>query len=311
MARLGKGKPMHKQAQSLLAKHLDLSSRHRAKQALGIKGAQPTGKIHSLRTFETYSSALTQAGRWARQTHALKHLKSLTPQHAQSYLEQRASEGLSQKSLNNARVALGFIVGKENLSKVHAQNPEPQFRGRAYSSVQVEMVASAQNEKNALATRVAYAAGLRARELFTLRPVAEAHASGHRDWSQERFAGREGELYVVVGKGGLHREVMLPKELVVQLEALRLPEPKSVTDRGTHVEQYYEIGAGNAWSQSFSKASSRELGWSTGAHGLRHAYAQERMRELQAAHVGYLEARGIVSQELGHFRPEITETYLG
>jgi integrase len=104
---------------------------------------------------------------------------------------------------------------------------------------------------------------------------------------------------------------MIPTELAHQLETQRLAEPKTVTDRGTHVVQYYDIGAGNAWSLSFSRASTRELGWSTGAHGLRHAYAQERMRELQATGVGYLEARGIVSQELGHFRPEITETYLG
>ena len=45
------------------------------------------------------------------------------------------------------------------------------------------------------------------------------------------------------------------------------------------------------------------------AHGARHAYAQERMRELQRMllRAGALET---VSQELGHFRPEIAETYL-
>jgi hypothetical protein len=92
VARFGKGKPMDQQASSLLAKHLDLSSRHKAKQELGIKGAQPTGKIHSLRTFQTYSSALTQAGRWAQEHHGIRHLKSLTPTQAQSYLRSPSLE---------------------------------------------------------------------------------------------------------------------------------------------------------------------------------------------------------------------------
>ena len=46
-------------------------------------------------------------------------------------------------------------------------------------------------------------------------------------------------------------------------------------------------------------------------YGVRHGYAQERMRELQ---VGQLLTRDkaleTVSQEMGHFRPEITEAYL-
>ncbi|MGH8490682.1 MAG: hypothetical protein ACREXS_17910 [Gammaproteobacteria bacterium] len=54
----------------------------------------------------------------------------------------------------------------------------------------------------------------------------------------------------------------------------------------------------------------RALGWSTGAHGLRHAYAQERMCELQAHGKSYNLARELVSQELGHFRGDIVEVYL-
>ena len=71
-----------------------------------------------------------------------------------------------------------------------------------------------------------------------------------------------------------------------------------------------DIGGGQRWSNSFSAASERTMGRSTGAHGLRHSYAQERMRELQRT--GMLRDRALetVSQEMGHFRPEITETYL-
>jgi integrase len=71
-----------------------------------------------------------------------------------------------------------------------------------------------------------------------------------------------------------------------------------------------EIGAGKRWSDSFSKASKRALFFSTGAHGLRHSYAEERMREIMEIGFNRLLALKTVSQEMGHFSREITEVYL-
>ena len=41
-----------------------------------------------------------------------------------------------------------------------------------------------------------------------------------------------------------------------------------------------------------------------------HNFAQERMDELQGSGFSYDDALVIVSQEMGHFRGDITETYL-
>jgi len=106
------------------------------------------------------------------------------------------------------------------------------------------------------------------------------------------------------------REVCLPRELAERLEEARLDEPKDVVDRGIEYQTRYDIGGGNAWSASFTRASERELGYSTGAHGLRHSYAQERVDELQGRGFRYPDALATVSQEMGHFRPDITEVYL-
>ena len=116
--------------------------------------------------------------------------------------------------------------------------------------------------------------------------------------------------YTVEGKGGLVREVLIPRELAERLEARRLEAPQRITDRGIHYTPHYDLGAGKAWSQSFTTASERALGWSTGAHGLRHSYVQERMNELQERSMTYRAALSTVSQELGHFREDITEVYL-
>lgn len=181
---------------------------------------------------------------------------------------------------------------------------------RSYTRIQVERIATAQAEHNSLATQLAYIAGLRAHELLTLQPATERQASTHREWSAGRFSGRAGQRYTVAGKGGLVREVLLPHQLAAYLEAKRLADPQPVIDRGVQYTQLYNIGGGRAWSQSFTSASKRELGFSNGGHGLRHSYAQERMEELQRSGMHYDAAKATLAQELGHFDKETTEAYL-
>jgi integrase len=115
--------------------------------------------------------------------------------------------------------------------------------------------------------------------------------------------------YTVHGKGGLIREVRIPIPLAQRLERTRLTEARIVKDRGINYQQLYGIGGGQPWSKSVSAASKGALGWSNGAHGLRHTYAQERMAVLQRQ-LTRKQALAVVSQEMGHFRPEITEVYL-
>jgi integrase len=79
----------------------------------------------------------------------------------------------------------------------------------------------------------------------------------------------------------LVREVLIPNELAQQLEQRKLNEPVTVTDRSIYYQQHYNVAGGKNWSASFSKTSSRVLGWSRGGHGLRHTYAQECMKEIK------------------------------
>ena len=143
--------------------------------------------------------------------------------------------------------------------------------------------------------KISHRSGVRAHELLTIRSADTAQASAHRTWRADRFAEREGVRYIVEGKGGLRREILVDRELAARLETHRLDSPQQVSDRGIFYEQHYDIGGGKSWSQSVSDAADRALGWSNGAHGLRHSYAQERMAELQDAGKIYNEAREIVS----------------
>jgi len=269
------------------------------------------GQIKSIGTARNYKQSLTQCATYLKENR-LGNLAGLSTEVAQKYLEARA-EQVSQKTLDLDRQAIQAHLSTVTKSEVKLERTRSEIDStlstRSYTSEQVAMVSNCQAEKNALSTEIAHAAGLRAHELLTLRPADERAPSGHREWSESRFVGREGVRYTVDGKGGLVREVMIPKELSDRLEDRRI-EATVVTDRGIKYESRYDIGGGRNWSLSFSRASSRELGWSNGAHGLRHSYAQERMNELQSSGRSYSESLGIVSQELGHFRPDITEVYL-
>ncbi len=280
-----------------------------------IARVQRAGALRSVGTQRGYRDALVRAADYARDERIAGGLHTMTRDQAINYLECRA-QLVGQKTLDLDRQATqiflrttGALQASERLPVIKSELDQA-LRSRAYTRAQVELVAQAQQARNSLSTQLAHAAGLRAHELLTLRPIAERQPDP-RPSLPEKFSGREpGVPYTVTGKGGLTREVRIPHSLAAQLEARRLQTPVRATDRGVHYTQHYAVGGGHTWSQSYSSASTRALGWSTGAHGVRHSYAQSRMRELQNLGLMRDAALRIVSQEMGHFRPEITEVYL-
>ena len=285
-----------------------------ARQAASVMKVQQGDTLRSVGTVRNYEQSLTRVAEFLQQN-KLGDLRSLNPEKAISYLEIRG-QSIGQKSLDMEGQAIQTMMHNvtqklaptEKLPVVKSEQAQI-LTSRAYSTQQVEMIAAAQTEKNALSTQIAYAAGLRAHELLTIS-CANEQAADARPALDTKFQCREGVIYTVTGKGGLTRDVLLPANLAIQLESRRLSEARTIVDRGVFYQQRYDLSGGNRWSSSFSTASQRSLGWSAGAHGVRHSYAQERMSELQKSGMTRDAALETVSQEMGHFRPEITETYL-
>ena len=267
--------------------------------------------IGSVSTLKSYQAAISNAAAKLE----VNRLKQITVKMAQDYLKQRCNENISQKTLDKERVALQFCpnVTEKLIRVLQLKNIVRWHGSRIYTKEQIREIIKHQKQHNALATRIVTEAGLRAHELATLeviknRPPSPARAGS---WAENRFAGREQwTRYTVQGKGGLIREIRLSPQLAEQLEKTRLKEGRAVNDRGIKYRIRYDIGFGNSWSKSFTDASNLHLGWSRGGHGLRHTYAQERLNELIDKRANINEAKLIVSQELGHFRPSITNTYL-
>jgi integrase len=263
--------------------------------------------LASVRTELNYQQALKGCAEFL-QENRMGTLKELTPEKGMAYLEMRSQE-VGQKTLDQDRQAIQAVLG-EKLAVVKSEL-QTAVESRAYTPAQAAIVADAQSERHSLATQIAENAGLRAHELLSLRPVEERAADTHREYRDDRFAGRESvRIYTVEGKGGLCREVAIDRKLADELEARRLDAPRTVYDREVRYQQHYDIGGGKQWSDSFTKAAERALGWTSGAHGLRHEYAQRRMNTIQSRGKSYKDALAVVSQEMGHFRPGITEVYL-
>lgn len=287
------------------------------KQAADVMKQLQGNVIKSVGTVRNYEQALTQVCNYVKTERISKDgLQGITPNDAITYLEKRGQE-VGQKTLDMERQAMQMMMQHvthkleptERLPVIQSEQ-ETSLTSRSYTPEQIKLVTERQNERNALATKISYQAGIRAHELLTLQKL-EKNPADQRPATEQKFTGRAGGTvaYSVHGKGGLTREIRIPEALSKQLEA-RAIEPLKVTDRGVNYVQHYDVAGGQRWSNSFSNASTQALGWSRGGHGLRHSYAQERMNELQSTGLSQEIALETVSQELGHFRPEITKVYL-
>lgn len=146
---------------------------------------------------------------------------------------------------------------------------------------------------------LAYELGLRIHESFRIDRATAAEAI------------RSGEL-VVKGKGGKIRSVPLTRKsrivFIDKLAETALGEKLFVPrDRPTHLEilalqqfiiRYRDEVQGNYCLMPLTY------------HGLRHAYAANRYRELKKAGRSDFEAHLVISRLLGHERADITDIYL-
>ena len=274
------------------------------------------GHIYSTGTAECYRSALTTFCKWI-QAERLGDLRGVSVLTVQRYLQHRHSI-VGQKTLDLDRQAAQFLLQQNYGQTVQLPRIKSTYHGgrrlssesRAYFSEQVDLIARNLPKSSSLAARIAFATGVRSRELLTLRPAEHVPASPRRQWSNLRFVGRTGVRYTVRGKGGLRREVLIPHELARELEGQRLDAQKRIKDRGTMYWTNYRLAGGSYLSRLISRKSNELLDWSGGLHGLRHGYVQDRMLELTKLGFSRQDRLEIISQELGHFRPKIVLTYL-
>jgi integrase len=268
------------------------------------------GLIHSLGTERSTKDALSGFCGWLK-NEARGDLLHATRQDCVDYLHQRSAD-VGQSTVNADRQALNRLLsvtspGVQKLPSVRSELPTI-LSGRAYTSAQVAAIVERQGERHQVTTILCFKAGLRAHEALSLCRKSDDNQppSSHRQWRSDLAYGRENHVeYTVKGKGGLVRSVFLEPQVAVLVESRRLPEPVVVIDRGISYRTHYDIGGGQRFSQSFSAASVRALGFSLGAHGCRHSFVQDSVESLKRAGYSDPDAREITGQLVGHFRDVI------
>jgi integrase len=218
---------------------------------------------------------------------------------------------VGQSAVDLDRQAINFHLLYENPIPFLASTIERKLTNRAYTPAQILLLLEEASQKMRLSIELALTAGLRAMELITISLPEYLPESLRRAWDERRFIGREEETrFVVHGKGGLCREVRLPKHLADQLMTTMRPFPITVEDRHVTHKSFFDLTHGANFSQQFFNLSNKVLGMSHGGHGLRHSFSQKRLRDLMCRGLSFEDALRILSNELGHFSSNNTFAYL-
>ncbi len=266
------------------------------------------GKVSSVLTEVAHVSALAVYAKWLLKLNG-RHLKNSKLQDAKAYLSEIASTK-KQSTVSLARQAINMHIHPTTpLVFVTSQVPTIP-KNRAYSRKQIDLLCACADPLLRFSILLAADAGLREMELMSIAPKC-ALSSSARNWSNDRFRGRHGDQgYVVHGKGGLLREVYVSHGLAIELDSHLRPEMLRVRHRGAHLNSYFDLMGGHEFAIKFGRLSKKILGFSNGAHGLRHSFAQNRRDQLICCGFSIEEAIQILSQELGHFSTKNTLAYL-
>lgn len=276
---------------------------------------EPGKRSRGIRSNINYAEALTRIGRWCHDTYSINRLDNITFDMVEQYMEERRYT-VKRSTLDQERQALRLLTEREQSRLFQTEIPvyksevEQTLTSRRYTDWQIGIIKENQSYTNWIATEIAAITGIRAHELLTIRRYDERPPS-KRNWNPNLYVGKSHwHRYTVIGKGGLCREIRIPDKISSLLESRRRQTPAKVNDRGIAYKTYYDIGGGKNWSMSVTTLSKKYLGWSNGAHGFRHSYVQNRVREIQLLGFRHKDAKAIVSQEIGHHRPGIINAYL-
>lgn len=274
------------------------TSKHAVKEAVRAEGARTWTQIsektaiYSYKTADAYRETWLRCALYARENDGLKDLTKIEPRHIQNYLENVAERGCSRATFNQYAAALGKLenalnayTGKDysirdgiEAARESAYDLAKFDGSRAYDRP-AEVLQNLHSPDHRLAACLQYELGCR---------VSEA---GHIRVEQLRDA----EL-TYQGKGGK----VLTKDLS---ESLR----QDLEQRFKHGELKIDHDSYRADLKRAAEETGQEY---QGSHGLRWNYAQNRMTELKNEGRSYYESLGVVSREMGHERPDITEHYL-
>ena len=294
-------------------------SRHEDKisaRAQGARGSHEIGQntvIHSRNTRDHYFNVVVDFCRYQKDHFGIKDVENTSGEAIKQYMLDRIDSGkigqystfkFEASALEKFNAGLNRYAEKHETghsyrlsedikeARVYARDTmdSPETDSRAYADAK-GVIASIENQDNHLGAKVQHEAG------FRIHEVSLIHEEQRKGIRQETVTGEERGVIEVQGKGGKVYEGMVSQETYRELE--------------NHIKDNGEFAIDKADYGRDLRAAALEHGEDYhGSHDLRHTHAQERFHEIQENGYSREDARQIVSRELGHERPDITERYL-
>jgi len=277
------------------------SSKHEAKKearAAGAKTWHELGKslnIYSYNTADSYRDIVKEAFSYIKENFGVKDITKIQSEHIQSYLESKIEENIKYSSFQKyaaacekLEVALSRFTGKEysfdlkETRELAQQILQKTDAHRAYQNPKA-VINTIENSTYRTLAQAQLESGARVSEL------------NHLKLSQFK----ENQAIEVQGKGGKIRDLELSKETYDSL--------KSLVENSQDKKLVFST---DAYRNELKSACERTGEQYQGTHGLRWSYSQNLFKQLQQSGKTYEESLSIVSQKLGHERPDITEHYL-
>lgn len=278
----------------------------------------------SIGTRYRYADAGARFIKWLSRTYKTQKLSNLADKHIIAYGRHLKLSGKTDKYIKNEVSALQYlhayiphtrygISNSADINKEIGLGPTPNYRAsdldQTWNREELERFCRFADEKCrselARMAEITYHTGCRLEEVATLRR------------HEVEAALRIGQIYLTNTKGGRPRFIPLTKESRIMLESaiskiprggyVFVPHYMTVHSFIQSVKDFiYRYRKEFQDPSRVGDEGRTELHW----HGLRHSYAQNTYFECRDEGCTDEEARGEVSERLGHSRKSVTKVYV-
>ncbi len=253
------------------------TSKKETRDQSGVKslesGHKISDKVHSFKSLENLKNDLTNLANYAKTEFQLQDIKEINIDIVSSWID---SKNISYNTASNYASELNKVSDHFNFTKEEIKDLRADLK-KELPKAELETRAYRNLEKIELKEKHQVAFELQ--RDYGLRVNASTHINLDKQLNGNTLAFRE--------KGGKLSQKELSPNLAQKL-------------RENAVEGKYEVNK-RTYSRDLQKKIEESGQKYNGTHGIRHTYAQRKLETNSKAEV---------SQEMGHSRPEITDTYL-
>ena len=252
-------------------------SKKETREQSGVKslesGHKVSDKVHSFKSMENLKNDLTNLASFAKNEFQLQDIKEINIDIVKSWID---SKNISYNTASNYFSELNKVSDHFNFTREEIKELRADLKNDLPKTV-LETRAYKNLEKIELNPK--HQAAFELQRDHGLRVNASTHIDLNKQLNGNTLSYQE--------KGGKWSEKELSPSLVSKLKE-------------NAVEGKYEINK-RTYSRDFQKQIEKSGQKYNGTHGIRHTYAQKMLENHTKAEV---------SQEMGHSREEITDTYL-